>query len=209
MLTEEQAQSLMVKFIKLREEVKDSTDQKLISEFRKHEQTCIESFKYLVTMKTGRYKVFGNYDDLNQEGFEALIKAMANYNPNKGSFFWWAHKYIDTRISRSANLHTTIRFPLKVAKENAPHKESVLPVLIEERYCPDKELEESQLNFSVNEAMKALTEEQKNIINLAYGFDGEKPLSINKICKKLGISRLYCIKTINASLSSLKEHIKV
>lgn len=209
MLTEPEAQSLMIKFISMREEVKNSDDPVLFKEFRKHEQTCIEKFKYLVTMKTGRYKAFGNYDDLNQEGFEALTKAMVNYNPAKGSFFWWAHKYIDTRISRSANLHTTIRFPLKVAKENAPHKESILPILIEERHCPDKELESSQTTFFIEEAMNTLTEEQKTIINLAYGFDGDKPLSINKICKKLNISRSSCIKSINASLSALKDRIKL
>lgn len=199
----------MIKFISMREEVKKSNDPVFFKEFKKHEQMCIEKFKYLVTMKTGRYKAFGNYDDLNQEGFLALTKAMVNYNPTKGSFFWWAHKYIDTRISRSANLHTTIRFPLKVAKENAPHKESILPILIEERHCPDKELESSQTTFFIEEAMNTLTEEQKTIINLAYGFDGDKPLSINKICKKLNISRSKCIKSINASLSTLKDRIKL
>src|SRR5579885_2444090 len=151
MLTEQEAHDLMTKLIDLRTQAKSSDDPKITAQLKRHEQICIEKFRYLVTMKTGRYKAFSNYEDLNQEGLEALIKAMANYNPNKGSFFWWAHKYIDTRISRSANLHTTIRFPLKVAKETAPHKESVLPVLVEERYCPDKELEESQLNYSVNE----------------------------------------------------------
>lgn len=209
MLTEQEAQSLMIKFIQLREDMKNSTDPELVSEFKRHEQTCIEQFKYLVTMKTGRYKAFSNYDDLNQEGFEALIKSMVNYNPAKGSFFWWAHKYIDTRISRSANLHTTIRFPLKVAKESAPHKESVLPTLIEERYCPDKELEQSQVSHSLDVAMKSLTDVQKNIITLAYGFDGDKPLSINKICKKLGVSRAVCVKAIKTSLTVLKEKIKL
>ncbi|HWZ22491.1 MAG TPA: hypothetical protein VNW06_07530, partial [Cytophagaceae bacterium] len=179
MLTEQDAQELMIKLIKLREEVKNSDNAKLISELKAHENICIEKFKYLVFMRTSRYKAFSNYDDLNQEGFEALIKAMKNYQPSKGSWFWWAHKYIDTRISRSANLHTTIRFPLKVAKANAPHKESVLPLLIEERYCPDKELEHSQTLHSISSAMKSLTEEQRNIVALAYGFDGDKPLSIN------------------------------
>ena len=209
MLTEQEAQELMIKLIRLREESKKSPDTKIVNEFRKHEKICIEKFKYLVSMKTSRYKAFGNYDDLNQEGFEALIKAMNNYNPNKGSFFWWAHKYIDTRISRSANLHTTIRYPLKVAKATAPHKESVLPLLIEDRYCPDKELEESQITNAVEMAMQRLTDEQKNIISLAFGFDGDKPLSINKICKKLNISRSNCIKLINSSLDALKENIKL
>jgi RNA polymerase sigma factor (sigma-70 family) len=160
-------------------------------------------------MKTGRYKTFSNYEDLNQEGFEALIKAMTNYNPKKGSFFWWAHRYIDTRISRSANLHTTIRYPLKVAKNNAPHKESVMPLLIEEVHCPDKELEGCQSSYAIQQAFALLTEDQKNIINLVYGFDGDKPMSINKICKKLNISRLSCIKTIDSALSMMKEKIKI
>jgi len=207
MLTEQDAQELMITLINLRERKKD--DESVITQLKKHEQICIEKFKYLVTMKTGRYKAFSNYDDLNQEGFEALIKAMNNYNPKKGSFFWWAHKYIDTRISRSANLHTTIRYPLKVAKNNTPHKEAIMPTLIEERHCPDKELEDVQINYAIQESIASLTKEQKEIIELAYGLDGDKPMSINKICKKLNVSRPYCVKAINGALSSMKDHIKV
>jgi RNA polymerase sigma factor (sigma-70 family) len=210
MLTEQEAQELMIKLIDLRDQVKKGTeDKKVARELRKHEAICMEKFRYLVTMKTGRYKSFSNYDDLNQEGFKALIKAMCNYNPKKGSFFWWAHKYIDTGISRSANLHSTIRYPLKVAKENAPHKESVMPLLVEERYCPDKELEECQTSQAVQNALASLTQDQRNVINLAYGFDGDKPMSINKICKKLNITRLSCLKTINSALSSMKGSIRI
>ena len=95
------------------------------------------------------------------------------------------------------------------AKANTPHKESVMPVQIEERYCPDKELEESQTTQAIHGALSILTPEQKNIIDLAFGFDGDKPMSINKICKKLSISRLSCIKTINSALSMMKENIKI
>ena len=209
MLTEQEANDLMNKWIDLRSQLQDSQDPKLVKEYAKHEKLCVEKFRYLVTMKTGRYKAFSNYEDLNQEGHEALIKAMKTFKPNKGSFFAWAHNYIGTRISRSANLHTTIRFPLKVAKATTPHKESIMPLLIEERYCPDRELEESQVTQAVHDALAVLSDDQKEIINLAFGFDGDKPMSINKICKKLGVSRLSCIKTINSALSLMKENIKL
>lgn len=209
MLNMEEAQQLMETFIELRSVAEETKNEEDILKFKQHERLCIEKFTYLVTMKTGKYKSFSNYEDLNQEGMEALVKAMKNYNPKKGNFFWWGHKYVDTRISRSANLHTTIRYPLKVAKATAPHKESILPLLIEEQYCPDKELESSQTMHAVETAMNTLSAEQKNIINLAFGFDGEKPLSINKICKKLNISRLNCIKLINGSLIALKDNIKL
>lgn len=209
MLTEQEAQDLMVKLIDLRKLAKDSEDKSVIAELKRHEALCVSKFKYLVTMKTGRYKAFSNYEDLNQEGFEALIKSMANYNPNKGSFFWWAHKYIDTRISRCANLHTTIRYPLKVAKETTPHKEAIMPILVEEKNCPDKELEESQVVGAIQNVLSLLTDDQKEIVCLAYGINGDKPMSINKICKMKSISRPNCIKAINAALSAMKEHIKI
>ncbi len=208
MLTDQESQELMTKLIQLREISKSSNDSKVLLELKRHENICIEKFKYLVTMRTSRYKAFSNYEDLNQEGFEALIKAMNNYNPNKGSFFWWAHKYIDTRISRSANLHTTIRYPLKVAKDNTPHKEAIMPTLIEERHCPDKELEDVQTHNIIQNVFSSLSKEQREIVELAFGFDGDKPMSINKICKKLQISRPFCIKTINNALSIMKEKIK-
>jgi len=209
MITEQESQELMGKLIELRTKFKETGDANIKAQLNRHEQECIDKFKYLVTMKTGRYKSFSNYDDLNQEGFEALIKAMKTFKQNKGSFFAWAHNYISTRISRSANLHTTIRYPLKVAKATAPHKEAIMPLQIEERYCPDKELEEVQVNHAIQESLSVLTKEQQEVINLAYGFDGEKPLSINKICKKLNISRLCCIKTINSALSTMRENIKI
>lgn len=207
MLTEQEAQDLMIELIDLRKRVKENPS--LTSKIKAHEKICIEKFKYLITMKTGRYKAFSNYEDLNQEGYEALVKAMNNYDPKRGSFFWWAHRYIDTRISRSANLHTTIRYPLKVAKDNAPHKEAVMPLLIEENYCPDKQLEFYQSSYAIQEALSLLSNEQKEIINLAYGFDGDKPMSINKICKQLNISRSVCVKVMDAAISIMKEHIKI
>jgi RNA polymerase sigma factor (sigma-70 family) len=160
-------------------------------------------------MKTGRYKSFSNYDDLNQEGFEALIKAMNNYSSQKGSFFWWCHKYVGTRVSRCANLHTTIRYPLRVAKDVPPHKEAIMPILIEKQYCPDKNAEDAQTVNIIESALGYLSEQHKEIINLAYGLDGDKPMSINKICKKLNISRNNCQKAIDSALSVMKENISL
>lgn len=209
MLTEQEAQNLMIQLIDLRKVAEDTKDPSIIRQLKRHENLCLSKFKYLVTMKTGRYKAFSNYDDLNQEGFEALLKSMVNYDPKRGSFFWWAHKYIDTRISRCANLHTTIRYPLKVAKEQTPHKEAIMPTLVEEKKCPDKELESSQITDAIHSVLSYLSDEQKEIVCMAYGINCEKPVSINKICKQKNISRPSCIKAINAALSAMKENIKI
>lgn len=209
MLDINEAQQLMEKFIELRTKSKETNSPSDILEFKTHENLCIDKFKYLITMRTSKYKQFSNYDDLNQEGYVALLKAMKTYKLKKGCWFWWGHKYIDTRIARSANLHTTIRFPLKIAKNKIPHKETIMPLLIEEVYCPDKEFESSQSNHLITSAIAILTNDQKQIIDLAYGINGDKPMSINKICKKLNISRLTCTKTIRSALLAMKDNIKL
>ena len=209
MISIEEAQQLMEKLITLRTKANGTNAPKDVRAFKTHENLCIEKFKYLITMRTDRYRGFYNYDDLNQEGFEALLKGMNNYDPKKGNAFWWFHKYIETRIARTANLHTTIRYPLKFAKLNTPHKESILPILIESRFCPDKNLESAETLSVIQLAMKYLNKDQKDIISLAFGFDGDKPLSINKICKKMNMSRINCIKTMNSALNVLKQNIQL
>jgi RNA polymerase sigma factor (sigma-70 family) len=209
MLNDIEARQLMLIFIELKNKYIESNSEIDKIKLEKHRKICIKKFKYLVTMKTNKYKKFSNYEDLNQEGLEALTKAMSNYKPNLGSWFWWAHKYIDTRISRSANLHTTIRYPLRIAKITPPHREIVMPLLIEDKFCPEKELEISQTKNVIKKVMLFLNEQQKTVISLAYGFNGDKPMSINKICKNLNISRVNCITLINDALFIMKEKIKI
>jgi RNA polymerase sigma factor (sigma-70 family) len=208
MISMKEAQDLMAKFISLRGKIKSNKIQD-IQAFKNHERLCIEKFQYLVSMRTEKYRGFHNYDDLNQEGCEALVKAMKNYNIKRGNFFWWAHKYISTRISRSANLHTTIRYPLKYAKMNTPHRETILPLLIEYRFCPDKNLENTETSNIILSAMKHLNRNQKKVVKLIFGLAGDKPYSVNKICKTMNISRMNCIKTIDVAMDILKKYIKL
>lgn len=195
----------MEKFIALREKAANGTPEDERA-FRQHERICINKLQYLITMKTGKYKSFSNYEDINQEGYEALVKAMKNYNPKLGNFFWWCHRYIDTRIARSANMHTAIRYPMKVAKTIVPHKENNMPLMIEDKRCPDKEFEENQKYKSIQRGFSKLNEEQKEIISLVFGFDNEGSISINKICKRKNITRLHCLKIIKSAISVMRDN---
>jgi RNA polymerase sigma factor (sigma-70 family) len=209
MITEQEAQDLMIKLIELRKTAQENKSSSAIDAFRQHELVCIDKFKYLITMRTSRYRNFNNYEDLVQEGHESLLRAMRNYDPKKGSWFYWAHKYIDTKIARAANAHTAIRYPIKVAREMVPHRETELPVMIEEKMCPDKLQEASEMSHLVRAAISTLTPEQQDVVALYYGFDGDKPTSINRICKKLHISRNQCLKLIQESLTALRGNIKL
>jgi len=209
MISIEEAQNLMMTLIQLRNKSEETKSQTDIAEYKKHEQICIDKFFYLISMRTNKYKGFSNYEDLNQEGLEVLVRAMNNYDPSKGNFFWWAHKYIETRITRSANTHTVIRYPLKFAKANVPHRETKMPELKEEKNIPETLTEDLEITKVIGSAMDHLNEEQKKIVNLVFGVDGDKPLSISKVCKKMKLSRFYCMKMIDGALDVLKKNIRL
>lgn len=208
-MTINKGQEMMIELVKLKKIANETHRKKDWLIYQRHMAVCIEQFDYLIKMRTGKYKSFSNYEDLNQEGREALIKAMITFNPKKGNWFSWAHQYISTRVSRSANLHTTIRYPLKVAKETPPHKETNMPELIEERFCPDLDLERSQTATAVHNVLAVLNKTQKDIISLTYGFDGNKPLSPTTICRKLRLTRSDFFIALEQALLLMKEQIKL
>lgn len=204
MISEQEAKDLILKLKELKK--KNDIDSK--HQLRIHENLCVSKLKYLITMKLGKYKSFSNYEDLFQEGYEALLKAINTYDPSKGSIFWWCHKYIDTRISRSANLHTTIRYPLKIAKQQAPHKEAIMPHLIEKNSCPESTLYNSQVNKLINDNLSSLSERQRVILTMAFGLDDDPPCSTNKIAKRTNLSRSTVLREMKMAFAHLREKIK-
>lgn len=206
-MTVKEANRLVRKYIRLREKIKTSTDKKLKEEFKKHENLCIQKFKHLVLMKTSKYKNFSNYEDLNQEGLEAIARALTTYNPKRGNIFWWIHKYVDTRIARSANQHSTIRFPLKYSKTIAPHRESALPILIDQVSSPQECVEHKELLRVIKNSFANLSTNQQEVIQMLFGIDNGNPQSISKVCNNLNISRPSCMKILDQVFSILKKDI--
>jgi len=209
MISIDEAQTLMTKLIQLRTISEETKNERDIRAFREHQQFCVDKFFYLITMRTNKYKGFSNYEDLNQEGLEVLIRAMNNYDPAKGNFFWWAHKYIETRIVRSANAHTVIRYPLKFSKKHAPHRENKIPDKADEKNIPEILTEQLEITKEIKLAMEKLDENQKKLIDLAYGVNGDKPMSVSKICKKMKLTRFHCKKAIDNALDVLKNNIRL
>ena len=209
MIKIDEADKLMKDFVNAREKYNETKCKEDLQELRRTENICIKEFEYLVKMRTGKYRLFSNYEDLNQEGREALLNAMKTYKADMGNWFAWAHQYIHTKIYRAANQHTTIRYPLKVAKEMAPHKEAFMPEVVEQHYSPDSIAETTELRSSIANAINSLNVNQQKIMCMAFGLEGDKPMSVNKICKSLKIPRAVCMKEMANSIDLIKSRIKL
>jgi RNA polymerase sigma factor (sigma-70 family) len=112
------------KYLELKNAAKNGTRKEQI-EYRRFQTYCVNKMMPIILNKTSKYMKFSNYSDLKQDGCEALIMAFESYDPNSGSFFWWADKYVKTKVSRAANKHSTISVPLRKAGAQPPIRFSI------------------------------------------------------------------------------------
>lgn len=209
MKQEEQAEeinALVNKLVELRK--KKAKSAKLKSQYNDLQRLCSEKLEYLIEARARRYKGFSNYDDLCQDGRLALHLALQSYEPDKGDFFWWANKYIKTKISREANRHSTIKIPLKHTKHVQPYKVSQIPVIVDSNPTALDSLSKIQFDLLVRKAVEKLPEDQKMVIELHFEMNDKTDSgSIGNICKRLNIKRANCVKLLDQAKETLREEL--
>jgi len=176
-------------------------------EFKAYQIKCLEYFKPLVMYRANRYRQFSNYEDLIQDGLEALMLALETYDPTKGSFVWWADHYIKTKIMRSANNHSTIRVPIKHAKKEAPHKETTLPTLVDFTFNPHRCAEQDEIKYNMIEAVKALPPVHKQLMEMTFGLNDICEEDINDIMSAMSLSYPQYMKIFNEAKKMIKRHL--
>lgn len=201
----EKVNNMISKLIDLREKAKETQDPKDEKEYRKCQSECTKSMMGLVNNLTSRYKKFSNYLDLKQDGLEALLSAYETYKPTKGDFTWWATKYIKTKVSRNANKHSTIKIPLKKAKDLHPYKVSTIPILIDGDISPLDKLEKSEVTERMHKAVSSLPDVQRQVVTMMFYETAEKDNSIMEISKKLNITRNTCSRILEEAKQNLRN----
>lgn len=205
MITIAESQELIKKY----GELKNFSNKLEEKEFKKHQTLCLQKFKYIIDTKISKYRQFSNYEDLSQEGNQALLKAMDTCDISRGLFFSWAHKHVATAISRKANQHSIIRVPMKVSKNAPPKQELVMPALLDEVAFPDHYVEQAEIKKIIAKSLNSLSKVQRLVTTLYFGIDTNDNFSINKISLQTKMSRDLCISILNESIVVLKNEVKI
>lgn len=205
-LSQEEIDHISREYLNLKSAAENGTDKER-KKFKFFQNYCVEKFKYLVQIRSAKYRRFSNHPDLEQDGYEALILAFNTFNPDKGSFSWWADKYISTRISRAANAHSTIRFPIKKAKEMRPYKTNSFPTMVDTKADPFFDTVKSDNKSKIQKAISSLPNEHKRIINMTYGFNGVRERPIGFVLEHLSISRQQYLKLLKEAKEQLRQHL--
>lgn len=163
-----------------------------LKEFNKYQSYCFEYFKPIITWRASKYRNFANYEDLIQEGFEALCLALKSYKKEKGAFTWWADKYISTRIARSANAHSTVRIPIHKAKELPPIRMALTSLKLSEKEDfdtnPQSAFIKSEEISQIKKMIGNLPLASKEAIEMYWGI-GRPEMSMRSIMKNLKMNK--------------------
>lgn len=205
-LTKEEIDKAATKYIELRKKAETGGKSDALR-FDAYKNICAQIFKSFIVRHTRKYRRFSNHIDLEQDGFEALINALGTFNPEKGSFAWWANRYIKTRVQRKANAHSTIKFPIKKAREVKPYKVSTMPIRIDQGLSPLEETERLERSKNIKNAMEKLTNKQRLIVNMKYGFNGIRERPVGRILEELSISRQQYSKLLSEAENQIKKHL--
>lgn len=163
---------------------------------------CVEAFDFLVKNRVRRYYKFHNYEDLVQEGRIALISALNTYDNKKGNFYTWAKLYINTKVSRQANCHSTVKIPIRAIAKNKSKKAS-MPMTIDSSENAFDSLYSNEMREIVLTAISRLPADQKEVLEL----NNYKYYSVDKICKTLDMSRNNCQKLLKQAHKNLRINL--
>lgn len=170
-------------------------------------ETCIKEFDYIVLQCARKYVRFNNHEDLIQEGRIALISALKSFKFGKGSWYWWANKYIATKLSREAAKHSTIRVPLKKSKDYIQHKVE-LPFIMCDSESPYETFLENDILDRIEGGIRRVASSRDiDIFYKYYGIGGRKSESIPSLCKMYDITRDSVVNSINTCYNEVKKVI--
>lgn len=171
------------------------------------ENQIIEKLKFLVLNRVSRYKSFSNYEDLKQEGLEALLMALRTFN-GRAPFTWWADQYIALKVSRSANNHSVFKIPIKETRVNKPIKVDKFPIIEDLNINLDRNIKQKNITEALSNYFQHLTTDEKNVLNLFYGLNGIKQYTIKQIGDEMLLTKSQTTRVLKQARKKIKELAK-
>jgi DNA-directed RNA polymerase specialized sigma subunit len=194
-LTDIEIDELVEKYIFLKQKAKTNIKEK--NEFLVFEKEFVFHMNHIIDLYTYKYKRFSNYEDIRQESFESLMLAVDSFKKSKGKFVGWVKMYSKTKASRQANKHSTIKIPMKNAKDTPPIKVAMEDLPVEDlmrsssaKDSPEQTAIKNDLWSKVHKSFHKLSEKELKIIQYHFSVDNGEYANIAELCSSLSLSTL-------------------
>ncbi len=187
-----------------------------ISEMAKspyYEEKLIEHNLRLVVYISKKFDNTGaGIEDLISIGTIGLIKAVKTYKPDKKiKLATYASKCIENEILMHIRKNASHRGDVSIDEPlntDWDGNELLLSdVLGTEENSVSENIEKTEEERMVREAVKGLCEREREIIELRYGLGGKREMTQKEVADKLGISQSYISRLEKKIIGRLKKQI--
>lgn len=139
----------------------------------------VSRLAFLVHSKIRAHRGLPIYDDLLQEGRLGIMRALEDFDPERGkNFFMFATWHIQTRVRRFLGR--------EMRRKETPVGDALLT-----ESAPEirGELETKEDRKALMKALSFLPDSDRRVLVMRFGFDGEEPRTFQQIGNALGISK--------------------
>lgn len=161
--------------------------------------------KYYSTMK--------DQEDLISIGTIGLIKAVSNFDSNKGTkFATYASRCIENEIlmyfRSQKKLVKDVYISDPIDLDNEGNSLTLMDIVADDESVSENIDNKIEIEKMYEQIDQHLTSREKAIVYMRYGLKGHKAIPQREVAKKLGISRSYVSRIEKKSLSILKKSLK-
>jgi len=150
------------------------------SEVEKTHSEIMKYASFLVYSHAKQYKSFPNYDDLVQEGFIGLLRAIRKFDVEAYSnFFSYAEQWVKHCIKRSASRFDIVYNPEKsrtIYAENTDVLEET-----EEEDTPESVFFAKETSETIENALNEFSERDREIVKRIFGLSGHKQHTLREV----------------------------
>ena len=164
----------------------------------------VEGLSFLVYSHTKQYRKFPNYEDLVQEGFVGLIKAVRKFNytlfPN---FFVYADRWIKHSVKRAASRFDVVYNPNRnrvVYAEPAESEEEIVEDTPEEIFFS------KERSNRVETVLGELSDRDSEIVKRIFGIGEYSPQTLREIGPIFNLTHERIRQIKNDAISKLKKN---
>ena len=159
------------------------------------------------------YAQTADQEDLISIGTIGLMKGVTTFDPSKGArLATYAARCVENEIlmyfrsQRKSAQDVSLSDYIDTGADGAPLE--LMDVISEDRDMLE-ELTAREAEALVRRAVeKCLTEQERQVIRLRYGLEGEEPLRQRQVAERTGISRIYVSRIEKRALEKLRAELE-
>jgi len=167
----------------------------------------IKELSFLVYNNSRPYRRFSNYEDLVQEGFIGLLKAVRRFDYNRfPNFFIYAEQWIRNGVKRSASRFDVVYNPERKRVVYAEITSDANGKEEEDPTTPEDTFFVKEIQARVKEVLDEFSERDREIVKRIFGLGDQTPQTLREIGPDFNLTYERVRQIKNNVISKLKKN---